>query len=172
MDLRWLLLVAVVMGVVGFLLGRRTSPGGRAVHRLQRDVDAKQQELSRHRDEMSRFVNDMQNELEHVSSAYQELQARLRSGAEQFVGNTTAAAKKVLPAKPLTAIAQLRVANTASNDSPEWSARLAGSWAGASGGPSLASAAACPLPEQSMLEAPKDYPATRRSSNVDDCSYA
>lgn len=172
MDLRWLLLVAVVMGIVGFLLGRRTSPGGRAVHRLQRDIDAKQQELNRHRDEMSRFVNEMQNELEHVSSAYQDLQARLRSGAEQFVGGAATVASKTAPAKPMTAIAKLRVASNTNSDSPELSARLAGSWTGSSGGPSLASAAACPLPEQSMLEAPKDYPATRRSSNVDDCSYA
>jgi uncharacterized membrane-anchored protein YhcB (DUF1043 family) len=173
MDLRWLLLIAVVRGIVGFLLGRRTSPGGRAVHRLQRAVDAKQQELSRHQEEMSRFVSDMQSELEHVSSAYRDLQTRLRTGAEQFGSAVSAASAAIAPVSVSKPVAKLPVQRPRhdDSDSPEWSARLAGSYAG-TGGPSLASAAACPLPEHSVLEAPKDYPAMRRSGNFDEHSYA
>lgn len=181
MDLRWLLLVAVVMGIVGFLLGRRTSPGGRALARLQRVLEAKQLELSRHQEQMSRFVGDMQGELDRVSGAYRDLQATLRSGAEQFASNLVPATSakpatnatrtsKPIPEKMAPTL-PARTASSESPSSPEWSARLAGSWA-SSGGPSLASAAACPLPEQSMLEAPKDYPAPRRSAGFDEHSYA
>ncbi|NQD39038.1 hypothetical protein HPT27_18635 [Permianibacter sp. IMCC34836] len=181
MDLRWLLVIAVVMGIVGFLLGRRTSPGGRALARLQRALENKQLELSRHQEQMSRFVGDMQGELDRVSGAYRDLQATLRSGAEQFAANLTgpnpaiAQASKPLPSKASTPVLAIRSATAesanSSASSPEWSARLAGSWAG-SGGPSLASAAACPLPDQSILEAPKDYPAPRRSTGFDEHSYA
>ena len=85
MDLRLLLVMMVVMGIVGFLLGRRTSPNGRALHRLQRQLDAKQGELDRQQRETNRFVSDVQTELRQVSKAYDELQRKLRSSAEQLV---------------------------------------------------------------------------------------
>lgn len=183
MDLRWLLVIALITGIVGFLLGRRTSPGGRAVHRLQRAVDAKQQELNQHQADMRRFVSDMQLELDHVSTAYRDLQTKLRTGAEYFAGigsPAPIASKAALTASPDPLASRPVSANTRpalaaperDERSPEWSARLAGSWAGISGGPSLASAAACPLPDQAVLEAPKDYPASRRGGKFDEHSYA
>ncbi len=169
MDPRWLLIVAVVMGITGFLLGRRTSPGGRAVHRLQREIDARQQALSRHQDETSRFVADMQKELEHVSGAYRELQAKLKLGAEQLGSHRLLAAVPALApvVKNEPPISKPRSAEPVTM---EWPSRLP-DWADAGGGPSMASAAACPLPEQVVLEAPKDYPASRRG-HFDEHSYA
>jgi len=122
----------------------------------------------------------MQAELDRVSGAYRELQAKLRSGAEQFVpgvkpaAQTTSAQGLVPVAAPVNVVALKPVHNvvTSQTDGPEWSARLAGSWSGTGGGPSLASAAACPLPEYGVLEAPKDYPAPRRSGGFDEHSYA
>lgn len=175
MDLRLLLVMMVVMGIVGFLLGRRTSPNGRALHRLQRQLDAKQGELDRQQRDTNRFVSDVQTELRQVSKAYEELQRKLRSSAEQLVSAEPVAAMvattpaprvvAVTPARRLTDLAPGADAN------PEWSARLVGGWSGR-GGPALASAAACPLPDYGVLEAPKDYPAIRRSGNYDEHSYA
>lgn len=174
MDLRLLLVMMVVMGIVGFLLGRRTSPNGRALHRLQRQLDAKQGELDRQQRETNRFVSDVQTELRQVSKAYDELQRKLRSSAEQLVSPEPAAAVATLPApRVVTVTPARRITDLApgTEANPEWSARLVGGWSGR-GGPALASAAACPLPDYGVLEAPKDYPAIRRSGNYDEHSYA
>lgn len=172
MDLNWLLVVALIMGIVGFLLGRRTSPGGRAVHRLQREIDAREQALTRHQEEASRFVADMQQELEHVSSAYHDLQVRLRTGAEHLASVRQVPMTSPAVASPVNIAPKLLTARADSTATPEWPARLAGSWGDNKGGPSLPSAAACPLPEYVVPEAPKDYPASRRGGNFDEHSYA
>ena len=178
MDLRLLLVMMVVMGIVGFLLGRRTSPNGRALHRLQRQLDAKQGELDRQQRETGRFVSEVQTELRHVSKAYDELQLKLRNGAEQLVASEPAPAALTIareaPVPRVVAVVPARRITDFPVDaepSPEWSARFVGGWSGR-GGPSLASAAACPLPDYGVLEAPKDYPAIRRSGNYDEHSYA
>lgn len=171
MDLRWLLLAALIIGVVGFLLGRRTSPTGRALHRLQAQVEAKQVELSQARNQMQSFLADMQGELDRVSLAYQDLQSTLSLGAERLTQS-----KRALPVANKVAAKPSALAITA--EAEPWTAelassRLAGSWGGLGGGPSLATAAACPLPEANTDEAPKDYPASRRSSGgYDEHSYA
>lgn len=179
MDLRLLLVMMVVMGIAGFLLGRRTSPNGRALHRLQRQLDAKQSELDRQQRETSRFVSDVQTELRQVSNAYDELQRKLRSSAQQLVhpepataAFSTTAASAPAP-RMVTVTPARRITDRApeADATPEWSARLVGGWSGR-GGPALASAAACPLPDYGVLEAPKDYPAIRRSGHYDEHSYA
>ncbi|HEX4911990.1 MAG TPA: DUF1043 family protein [Permianibacter sp.] len=179
MDLRLFLVMMVVMGIAGFLLGRRTSPNGRALHRLQRQLDAKQGELDRQQRETSRFVSDVQTELRQVSNAYDELQRKLRSSAEHLLspepvvaGLTSTAASAPAP-RLVTVTPARRITDQApaADANPEWSARLVGGWSGR-GGPALASAAACPLPDYGVLEAPKDYPAIRRSGHYDEHSYA
>ncbi len=171
MDLRWLVLAALIVGVIGFLLGRRTSPTGRALHRLQAQLEAKQVELGQARSQMQSFLADMQGELDRVSLAYRDLQSTLNQGAERL-----AQSGRALPAVSKPAAKPVALAVTAEVDpwtSELASSRLAGSWGGIGGGPSLATAAACPLPEHSNYEAPKDYPASRRSSGgYDEHSYA
>lgn len=173
MDLRWLLLLAVVVGVVGFLLGRRTAPTGRALHRLQRQLDAKHQELNRHQQDMSRFVSEMQGEMERVVQAYRDVQQRLRQPDSSAAASPSSAA--LVPAlRPARRAGEALAVATTHTTAAEWPARLAGSEvaSGSRGGPSLASAAACPLPEYGVLEAPKDYPAGRRSGSYDEHAYA
>ncbi len=172
MDLRWLVLAALIVGVIGFLLGRRTSPTGRALYRLQSQVDAKQVELSQARSQMQNFLADMQSELDRVSLAYRDLQSTLNHGAERL-----AQPQRALPVTPKMAAKPVALAAVSAMPEP-WteavaSSRLAGSWGGIGGGPSLATAAACPLPEGNSYEAPKDYSARARSSGgYDEHSYA
>lgn len=172
MDLRWLLLLAVIVGVMGFLLGRRTAPTGRALHRLQRQLDAKQQELHRHQQDMSRFVSEMQGEMERVAKAYRDVQQRLRQ-PDSSAPISISPAPLVPASRPARRAGDV-LATALPAASAEWPARLAGSEVaiGNRGGPSLASAAACPLPEYGMLEAPKDYPAGRRNGGYDEHAYA
>lgn len=85
MDIRILLVTLIITAVLAFFIGRRTAPGGRTVHRLQKDLDGRNQELSNYQQQMHQFMVDMQHELDRVSSAYRELQNKLKAGNARFL---------------------------------------------------------------------------------------
>lgn len=85
MDIRILLVILIITAVLAFFIGRRTAPGGRTVHRLQKDLDGRNQELSNYQQQMHQFMVDMQQELDRVSSAYRELQNKLKAGNARFL---------------------------------------------------------------------------------------
>lgn len=85
MDIRLLLLILGAVALIAFFIGRRTAPGGRAVHKLQKDLDSRAQELAGYQQQMHQFMVDMQDELDRVSSAYRDLQAKVKDGSERLV---------------------------------------------------------------------------------------
>lgn len=87
MDIRLLFILIAAIAVLAFFIGRRTAPGGRAVHRLQKDLENRERELAGYQAQMHHFMVDMQSELDRVSGAYRDLQAKMKAGNERFSSN-------------------------------------------------------------------------------------
>lgn len=82
MDVRLLALLGLLLAVSFFLIGRRTSPTGRVVQRLQTEIEQKNAELQHYKEQMSQFLKEMRGELSRLSTAHHDLEDRLAKGAK------------------------------------------------------------------------------------------
>ena len=84
MDVRLLALMGLIVAVIFFLVGRRTSPTGRVVQRLQSEINHKNDELLHYKEQMTLFLKEMRGELSRLSSAHHDLEDRLAKGAKSL----------------------------------------------------------------------------------------
>lgn len=80
MDIRILFVLLAVIAILAFFIGRRTAPSGKALHKLQKDLDHRRQELSQFKEQTHEFMDGLQLELDRVSSAYRDLQEKIKQG--------------------------------------------------------------------------------------------
>ncbi len=140
MDIRLLALMGLILAVAFFLLGRRTSPTGRAVQRLQTEINEKNAELLRYKEQMSQFLKEMRGELSRLSNAHHDLEDRLAKGAKSLAVKLPATEK-----------------STADLVTTDWQAPKRPSVKGHHDLQPLV-AAACPVPADPYLVGiPKDY---------------
>jgi uncharacterized membrane-anchored protein YhcB (DUF1043 family) len=141
MDVRLLALMGLVIAVAFFLLGRRTSPTGRVVQRLQTEIDKKEAELLHYKEQMTQFLKEMRGELTRLSSAHHDLEDRLAKGAKSL-------AVKLPASAPTTALVSAET---------DWQAPKRQSFKVSKDNEPLV-AAACPIPADPYLSGiPKDY---------------
>ncbi len=135
MDVRLLALLGLIVAVSFFLLGRRTSPTGRVVQRMQNEINQKNAELAHYKEQMTQFLQEMRGELTRLSTAHHDLEDRLAKGAKSLAVK--------LPAAP--------------GSEPDWQAPKRMSVKSAKDNVPLV-AAACPVPADPYLSGiPKDY---------------
>ena len=164
MDIRLLSLMMLIVAVVSFLVGRRTSPGGRTVHRLQREIDARVNELADYQAQIAHFLKDMHGEAAKLAHAHFKLEHKLVQGAKKLQIKVPAATnglhiertERLLLSSAETKADTSMDADFGASDVHDWQAptRYNEKVGGKTERPPLA----CPLPsERAHTEPPKDY---------------
>lgn len=160
MDMRLLSLMTAVIAVIFFLIGRRTAPGARTVHRLQREIDLRSAELVDYKFQMTQFLQEMRGEMSRLSHVQHDFEHRLVAGASRL--------KIALPAAPalapLVVTSQVAAHNKelveTGTPSDELMVRDLQSTRRVAIRPdrSAVNAAACPIPaDHFRITVPKDY---------------
>ena len=142
MDIRVLFFILTLVTVVAFLAGRRTSPSGRVVHRLQREIETRSAELAQYKVQTAQFLDEMRADMGKLNHLQQDIEDRLAEGAKRF------------DAAPV--LENSRVDGHKLETGRDWQA----STRRVPEGPNVESTmpAACPVsPEHFLREAPRDY---------------